>query len=83
MGHSYEFTQNNNWDVIEEFCKRVSGLLDTWYATNIEIYDYRQAQMKLQYTSDYKIIHNPSCLDVWATVNGEPIEIKGGHTVRL
>lgn len=83
MGHSYEFTQQNNWSMMEECCKKLSFLPDTWYATNIEIYDYRMAQMRVQYTADYKVFHNPSAIDVWATVNGEEIQIKGGQTVYL
>ncbi len=35
-GHSYEFDERNNWDLIEEFAKRASGCKDVLYATNIE-----------------------------------------------
>lgn len=38
-GHSYEFDENNNWDLIEAFFQKVSRRDDIWYATNIEIYD--------------------------------------------
>jgi len=36
-GHSYEFDAANGWDRIEEFCSKISGKNDIWYATNIEI----------------------------------------------
>ena len=39
-GHSYEFDENDNRDVIEKFAEFVGGRDDIWYATNIEIYDY-------------------------------------------
>ena len=39
-GHSYEFEDNNNWDVIENFAKALGRKEDVWYATNGEIYDY-------------------------------------------
>lgn len=82
-GHSYEFNDNNNWDLIEEFCKRLGGRGNIWYATNIEIYDYITAQHRLQISTDNKIIHNPSAQTVWVANDGETIEIKGGQTVRL
>ena len=39
-GHSYEFDNNDNWEVIENFAEYIGGRDDVWYATNIEIYDY-------------------------------------------
>ena len=35
-GHSYEFDTDNNWQVIEDFCKIISGKDDIFYATNAE-----------------------------------------------
>ena len=83
MGHSYEFPRDNSWDYIEEICKKVSFFEDTWYATNIEIYDYYMAQRSLQTTRDNRYIHNPTFTDVWVKVGGEIIEIKAGQTVIL
>ncbi|MDO4966923.1 MAG: polysaccharide deacetylase family protein [Lachnospiraceae bacterium] len=37
-GHSYELEADNNWELFEEFCKKVSGRDDTVYATNMEVY---------------------------------------------
>ena len=36
----FEFDNNDNWNVIEEFAKKIGNREDIWYATNIEIYDY-------------------------------------------
>ena len=36
-GHCYEFDQNDNWDVMEHFLKKIAGYEDIWYATNNEI----------------------------------------------
>ena len=33
-GHSIEFERDNNWDLIENFCKMMSGKEDIWYATD-------------------------------------------------
>ena len=65
MGHAYEFDQDDNWEVMEEFVKKVSGKDDVWYATNIEIFDYIDAYNSLKTTVDQKIIYNPSVIDVW------------------
>jgi len=35
-GHSYEFDINNNWEVIEEFCRLMAGHDDIFYGTNTE-----------------------------------------------
>jgi peptidoglycan/xylan/chitin deacetylase (PgdA/CDA1 family) len=35
-GHSYEFDLDNNWQVIEDFCKLISGRADMRYCTNAE-----------------------------------------------
>lgn len=36
-GHSYEFDADNNWELIEEFCRRVSGHGNIFYGTNKEV----------------------------------------------
>lgn len=36
-GHSYEFDLNDNWGILEEFCKMVSGRLDVFYGTNFDV----------------------------------------------
>ena len=56
-GHSYEFNNDNNWDMIEQFCKMMSGNDEIWYATNIEIYEYITAQKQLIISADNKHIH--------------------------
>jgi len=35
-GHSYEFDIDNNWQVIEDFCKLMSNKDDIYYATNAQ-----------------------------------------------
>ena len=82
-GHSYEFDDCDNWNVIEEFAEFVGGRDDVWYATNIEIYDYIQAYRSLQISCDGTVLHNPSGIDLWANINGKDICIKAGETVTL
>ena len=80
-GHSYEFDNLDNWNVIEEFAEKVGGKDDVWYATNIEIYDYVKAYEQLQTSYDRKIIHNPTSIDVWVCDNNQTFVIKAGETV--
>ena len=36
-GHSYEFEVDQNWDRLEEICRRLSGHDDIFYGTNAEV----------------------------------------------
>lgn len=64
-GHSFEFDNNDNWDVIEKFAQFTGGKDDVWYATNIEIYEYEQAYKSLVFSCDGKMVKNPTAYDVW------------------
>lgn len=83
-GHSYEFDRDNNWNLIEEFCKKMSNLPKVWYATNIEIYNYITAQKKLVISADNKIVYNPTAMPIWFTddTNGvKEYSIQPGETL--
>lgn len=83
-GHSYEFDNDNNWEVIEEFCKYMGGRDDIWYATNIEIIDYMAAANNLQFSANCERVYNPNVQSVWLQLNGKNcVEIKGGSLVDL
>ncbi len=82
-GHSYEFDNDNNWELIEEFCKRVSGNDDVWYATNIEIVDYVNATRALRFSEAMDMVYNPTATTVWMSVNSEKVEVPAGVTVRI
>lgn len=82
-GHSFEFAREDNWQLIEEFCKMASGDETVWYATNIEIMDYVKAMRNLKFTVDRKLVFNPSALTVWIGVDGQPVEIGPGKNVTL
>lgn len=82
-GHSYEFDNNNNWDLIEEFCRLVSGKNDIWYATNIEIVDYVTAIKALRFSMDSKMVYNPSAISCWISYNDNTVEIPSGKIIKL
>ena len=82
-GHSFEFDRNNNWELIEEFCKTVCGDENVWYATNIEILDYVKAMKGLKFSTDRKIVQNPSGIPVWIGVDGEAFKVEAGKVVSI
>ena len=59
-GHSYEFEQNDNWNVIESFAQKVSHRKDIWYATNIEIVNYVANYRRLVFSNDASFVYNPT-----------------------
>ncbi len=84
-GHSYELDETEfGWDYIEEICKCLYGNRDDiWFATNIEIVDFVNAQRNLKISVDGKNVYNPSACEVWFRYNGNPVSIKGGQTLSL
>jgi hypothetical protein len=82
-GHSFEFERNDNWNLIEEFCKEVSQDETVWYATNVEIMDYIKAMRNLKFTVDQKKIINLSSIAVWIGIDGQPVKIEPGQSIHL
>ncbi len=64
-GHSHEFARDNNWEIIEDFAKKVGDREDIWYATNMEIYRYVEAFNALKYSADGKRAYNPTAITVY------------------
>lgn len=82
-GHSYEFDRNNNWEHMEEICKKLSGNDNVWYATNIEICDYVQGYKNLRYSADGHMVYNPNLFEVFFNVDGTPYSVKPGETLHI
>ena len=82
-GHSYEFEANDNWNVIEDFFKTVSGKDDIWYATNLEVYEYCMAYERLIFSADGETVYNPSVISVWCQFDDKTVEIGAGKILRL
>ncbi len=80
-GHSFEFENNKNWDLLDKICSALSNKPDVWYATNIEIYDYVSAYRSLVFSADGIMVYNPTLLDIWFTEDGKPYVIKSGETL--
>ena len=82
-GHSYEFDNNDNWDLMDKLGEYIGNRDDIWYATNIEIYDYVNAYKSLITSVDKKMVYNPTVTDVWFMEEGEIYCVKGGETLYL
>ena len=82
-GHSYEFDDNNNWNIIEDLAKRLSGRKDIWFATNSEIYDYVHAYNNLIFSIDGETVENPAYMGVNLEIRGKIYEIGAGKTVHF
>ena len=80
-GHSYEFDQKDNWNVIEEFAAYIGNREDIWYATNIEIYDYVAAYKQLIFSVDGKTVHNPTATTLYFEHTNQIYCIKPGETI--
>ena len=82
-GHTYEFRNDNNWEVLENFCKRASGHEDVWYATNIEICEYMKAYEQLLFNVDNTMVYNPTNTTIWFEVDGDDYKIEPGQTINV
>lgn len=82
-GHSYEFENDNNWEILEQFGEKVKGRSDIWFATNAEIVAYMKAIENLRFSANCRIIHNPSAITVWLSVEGELVEVPGGQLIKI
>ena len=83
-GHSYEFADDNNWQVIEDFCKLMGNREDIWYATNIQIIDYMEVLKCLKFTADGEAVFNPSVQSAWLQIDDDRIvEVPEGKFLNL
>ena len=82
-GHSYEFEENNNWNVIEEFAELLGGRTEIWYATNLEVHDYVEAYRSLVFSANGRRLYNPTALELFYEGYGQSGSIKPGETKML
>ena len=83
-GHSYEFDDKNNWDLMESFCRMMGGKEDIWYCTNIEFMDCMDDFARLQFAADNHFVYNPNARDCYISVNDQAgICIHAGGTAEL
>lgn len=82
-GHSYEFDNNDNWDVITKFAEYIGGRDDVWYATNGEIFEYVEAYDRLKFSADNSLVYNPSAITVYIQNADKQFVVAPMETVRI
>lgn len=82
-GHSFEFENNHNWELMVSICEQLGRRDDCWYATNLEIYNYVAAYRSLIFSADSSIIYNPTLLTVWFECDGKLYSVKSGETITV
>lgn len=82
-GHSYEFGNAGNWDLMERFADEVAGKEDVWYVTNIELARYIKAFRALVTSADGRRAYNPSAVTVWITSCNGALPVAPGAVVEL
>ena len=82
-GHSFEFNNENNWELLDELCEILGGHEDVWYATCMEIYEYVEAYNALVFSADSTKVYNPTLLKIWFDVDGVIHTIEPGQTITI
>ena len=82
-GHSYEFDEKDNWEVIEAFAEKMGENESIWYATNIQIFDYVAAYQQLRFGVDMKFVENPTATDLFFKYNEKDYMVKAGACISL
>lgn len=82
-GHSYEFDNNDNWNVIEQFAEYIGNKEDIWYATNGEICRYIKAYDDLVFSVDGNTVYNPSAIDVYLKCYYNNYVVPAGKTINI
>ena len=74
-GHSYEFAKADNWQIMENFCKKMSGKKDIFYAPMGDIAGYVLACRDLKISADGKSLENPSVVNIYFFWNDKQCSI--------
>ena len=82
-GHTYEFDDKDNWNVIEEFAEYMGGRDDVWYATNIELYEYIEDFNRLIFSVDAMKVKNPTSRTLWFRFDKNIYSVEAGKTIDL
>lgn len=81
-GHSYEFAQNDNWQMLEDFFQYITKDAESiWMATNIEILEYVKAFRELKRSTDGRILYNPTGFNIWFEFERQVYCIHGNEKV--
>ena len=82
-GHSFEFHREQNWEVIENFCKKMAFKEEVWYATNGQIESYITAMRQLQFNLAHTMVYNPSSTPIWFKMDHKLYVAEPGKTITI
>jgi peptidoglycan/xylan/chitin deacetylase (PgdA/CDA1 family) len=82
-GHSYEFDNDDNWELVEKAGELLGSSNAIWKASMTDIISYQNALKSLRFSVDRRIVHNPSAIEVWVGADGEAVRIGAGETVKI
>ena len=82
-GHTYEFEQNDNWNIIEDFAAYTGGKEEIWYATNIEIFEYIEDYKRLIFSINGKTVKNPTARTLYFAYDKFLYSVAPGETITL
>lgn len=82
-GHSYEFDEQDNWNVIGEFCEKMGGRPEIWYAHVGAIHDYLEAARQLRASVNGNRVFNPTATALYLEVCGENRLLPPGEALEL
>lgn len=78
-GHSYEFDQRENWELVEKLFAYLDDYHeDIWFASNGDIESYVESYKRLQISADETLVYNPSAQTIWVQYNSKKKEIQPG-----
>jgi hypothetical protein len=82
-GHTFEFDDDRNWEVIEKFAEFIGNRENIWYASNMQIHDYVEAYRALRFSANGNTVYNPTALTVWFSSNEVNVRVAPGETVKI
>ncbi len=74
-GHSYEFKTAAQWNVIEDFCRQMSGKDDIFYASMGEIASYVNACRQTVLSKNGKMLKNNSDKQLYFLYKGNKLTV--------
>ena len=75
-GHSYELDMYHEHEKTFDLYGKIANKEDTWYATNIDIFNYLNAFKKLKFYKDRNMFINNSDHDLYVKIDEQNIIIK-------
>jgi hypothetical protein len=82
-GHTFEFDDDRNWEVIEKFAEFIGNRDNIWYASNMQIHDYVEAYRALRFSANGNTVYNPTAQTVWFSSNEVNVRVAPGETVKI